>query len=358
MTFSVVSLCLLAICFQSTLVALFINDKNDLAALQSIISDKKKKEALCILSSQTYFAHFPHTSEQLFPCWEFFQEHADLQCAFQLPHKQYFAEGWVQDVVYAMNCHIYPYRDHSQYKDFQNVDSVFQATPREEYQNKTEFPRFQKSSNGYHLADTITKHFGRELPEVTTTTFEQTNDKNKDNTNTTARPISIGIIQRDQRRARGANRVILNLDDILDNLRQVFPPDQVLFYQADPMDLDTAQQVRFFYKHDIVMAVMGAACTNVAFMRPGSVFFEIYTPGYYDPMYMQIALSVGVQYLNYTATEPEVIRPKKTIQQLKIRNKPTLDVDLTLNATVVVDRLQRAAEMFQQRNTQPLSLEG
>ena len=351
------SLCLLAICFQSILVALFtvITDKNEHDALQSIFLNKKK-EALCILSTCKHFSHFPHTAEQIYPCWSFFQKYPDLQCAFQLPKNQSFAEGWVQDVVHAMKCNSYPYRGKYQYKDFRNVDFAFQTRARiqEIWKYRQSFPRlswFNKTSDGHQLALAITKHFGRKLPQVTT--YHNTNP----------RPISIGIIQRDQRRAaRGANRVILNLDDILDDLRKAFPPDQVVIYQADPMELDTAQQVEFFYKHDIVMAIMGAACTNVAFMRPGSVFFEIFTPKFYDPMYMHIAQSVGVQYLNYTATWPEVFQPNRTKEQKKIRNNPSLDVDFTLHATVIVDRLQRAVEMFQQpqRNTQqqPLALDG
>lgn len=94
--------------------------------------------------------------------------------------------------------------------------------------------------------------------------------------------------------------------------------------------LSVAAQLRMFSQADCVVAVHGAALTNVAWMRPGTSVIEIYPQSRYKASYWLLANAAGVRY-GCIASDTEI----PSFERSKM--------DLTVNVADVLVGLERLA---------------
>lgn len=292
------------------------------------IKHHQQQQVLCVLSKNNLFSHFPHAAEQLFPCWSFFVEHSKRKCAFLVDQDLTFAKGWVQDVVTSMNCTIYRRGDDSQPPPL--TDRIVQYNTIDK-----KISWFRQPRHAQQLTQTILKqsslaiHYNNDSQESLTSQNDQ---------------LTIGFVQRNVKPARGANRVFLNLDQVINVTQQHFP--RALLEKADMMSLSTVQQVMFWNRCDVIFAAHGAACTNVAFMKPTASVIEIFPPNYTPAMFRHLAQKVGVGYYSYTASssKKETVYPHKQVlhQRSRLRN-----VDLKPNISAMLQLIQKAVDRIQ-----------
>ena len=68
------------------------------------------------------------------------------------------------------------------------------------------------------------------------------------------------------------------------------------FQTVFPEDLDFEAQCALFSRVQSVIAIHGAALTNLVFCQPGVRVLEIFAPGYMNLCYAPLAARVGARY--------------------------------------------------------------
>jgi capsular polysaccharide biosynthesis protein len=91
-------------------------------------------------------------------------------------------------------------------------------------------------------------------------------------------------------RNRQKSRHLLNEDRVLDALRPLG------FELVDPGTLDHADQVRLFNEAEAVVAVEGAALTNIVFCQPGTRVLEIRPDRRRFPYWIGLCKQMALQY--------------------------------------------------------------
>ena len=80
--------------------------------------------------------------------------------------------------------------------------------------------------------------------------------------------------------------------------------DELGFRKIVPEELSVEEQIRVFYRADIVISPNGANTANVLFMRPGTALIETFPANYVNPLVLEYCIERGIRYLA-VAEDPE-----------------------------------------------------
>ncbi|MBR0402567.1 MAG: glycosyltransferase family 61 protein [Lachnospiraceae bacterium] len=80
--------------------------------------------------------------------------------------------------------------------------------------------------------------------------------------------------------------------------------DELGFRKIVPEELSVEEQIRAFYRADIVISPHGANTANVLFMRPGTALIETFPANYVNPLVLEYCVERGIRYLA-VAEDPE-----------------------------------------------------
>lgn len=236
--------------------------------------------AWCLLDNKNtrLVSGIPHAMQSLGVCWSYFcrmrERYGDsVGCGIYLENYGVWErasnvgtdrKGWVADLLDSMNCTISA--------KMPDARQTFVHRPPLNATNwKQLFVWFERPSDASSLAKAV---IGSSAVAARTIT--------------TARPLSIGVIQRVE------SRLLTNINEITQAVSEKFPglPLEV----AEMEGMTFLDQAKFWNSKDVVIAAHGAAMANAVFMRRGASIVEIYPAHYYPRIYEALCRRIGIQH--------------------------------------------------------------
>jgi len=211
--------------------------------------------------------HIAHAAPMLFHCWTYFYEHAAMDdCGLVLNDGLHLMEGWLSQLVDAMQCDV-----------LYNVDvSSMMPNPLVAKEHNSGVPTVRNNVVDFHNKS----YFAVDGAAGAL--------RNRIAAPGNCSPNAIGFIQRE------TNRRVTNFAAIRKRLSAKMPAAlfDTVFFEGTSL----AAQVQWMACHDIIIAAHGNALTNTAFIRPGTIVMELFPPNYYLPGYYQplIDQSAGI----------------------------------------------------------------
>jgi hypothetical protein len=290
-------------------------------------SSRPPPYAWCVIndgSASPNFEHFPHTMENLGPCWSYFtsvreafskqqqQQGSDVKCGIFLNstrHHMSKVSPWSKQMLQAMNCtvvHDPPsrllFKEHW-HTTIASNSSIW----------------FSKPSDADRLRDQVLGPWRRR--------------RALDHRAIELRP-RIGVIQRLPSKKRpDHNRIFLNIDEMVRAVRLEFSSATVELSNMSGYSM--LEQARFWNDKDVMILAHGAAMTNVVFMEATSAVVEIF-PDAYNPYEFFLGLMNSCRVRSYAIFENTTVRPRLT--------KGPRQADLHPNITDVVSLVRDALE--------------
>mmetsp|Transcript_3225 Transcript_3225/g.6688 ORF Transcript_3225/g.6688 Transcript_3225/m.6688 type:complete len:424 (-) Transcript_3225:60-1331(-) len=248
-------------------------NSNDTAKYESVdVAKSNITVNWCILDERNtrYFTHLSHSALSLFHCWSWFQSlKKPGDCGFylrgtlSLKGKNHGMTDWKEQLVNIMGCDVTydnPPDEHPTYY----VDRAVTADHPRWFWRKKDATIFR----------------------------ERFIDSGLVNENHQSHRIRIGFVNRRN------NRVILNMNNIINMVHSKHPEAET--EMANMEDLTGLQQMKWWYRQDIVVIAHGAALTNAIFLRNNSAVVEIFPPHYYPIYYFgELCNQAGIRNYGY-----------------------------------------------------------
>ena len=121
------------------------------------------------------------------------------------------------------------------------------------------------------------------------------------------------------------------------------------FQRSDLCGYGLQEQVQLFASADIVVAVHGAALTNIMFMRPKTVLIECFPPFYYEMTFETLATLARVYYIPVFSFQIKGVRWNvKEIERMYQKGsfyahrRKYIDHNVTPKDVQIIDALDRA----------------
>lgn len=268
----------------------------------------KENLALCLLNETKHFVHFPHTAEQLFPCWSFFREHSTKKCAFWLTtdtsRPEGMRPGWSPHVIEAMNCTFYRSRE----------PPTLGPTSVKMHAGKRVRVFFANESDARTLSRRVLQYYKDLLPPPLSPHPSLQH--------------SIAVVQRNKSRSLG------NIEEIQKEIQRRFP--ESMFVVASMEDLNhTVHQAHFWNSHDVIITPHGAAMTNAIFMRPNAAVVEVYPFEYAPAIFIELCRKSGIQHFRYDTTVEETLPYRSPTQTCPCGKFVTLQPNVSALMDVV-----------------------
>jgi hypothetical protein len=108
----------------------------------------------------------------------------------------------------------------------------------------------------------------------------------------TSRRLTITLVVR-----RNTTRRFLNENDVVSSIRRLAPLASLNVVDFGVVEFE--QQVSIATNSDLLIAMHGAALAHVFFMRPGTAVLEMFPFEFHKDIYLNLAMSLGVQYLSW-----------------------------------------------------------
>ena len=221
--------------------------------------------------------NFPHTAQLLYECWSWFLQRCEFSgtCNYTTVNCGFFMtetnlNHWSAWMISRMGCSLKSNVTMTDIIGDNGETSYFAPTLSMRYFDKIEYAEALRH-----------KIFSSQLQVKDHEGF-----------------LAIGLIN------RGRTRKILNAVEIQEALSAAFPTAHITMVYMEKLSIE--QQVHFWRRQDIVIAVHGAALANVVFMKTNSYLIEIFPPYYQPDMYEILSRKSGVQYIAYNCSEAEV----------------------------------------------------
>jgi hypothetical protein len=294
------------------------------------VNNPSVENAWCVLDSgnlHKQFRHFPHTLQNLAPCWSYFckqqrQQNHNVSCGlfFNVSDQEHFnykdIDIWARHLVRSMHCKVM-ISDASNITAPSQDDAFFRARS---------MPWFDSPQDVELLQQLV---LARRKTKDSPPTF------------TVSDRLQIGIIQRYPRNKKCEKvpmpkpcshyREISNLDQVEKSLQAAFPSADIQVTKLKGKDL--AEQAWWWYNQDIVVAAHGATLANVIFLRPRSAVVEIFPTDYAPGMFQSLMNNIGVFPYRIDRASSKQFQPK---------NEHPRNVALEPNITLVVELVQKA----------------
>jgi hypothetical protein len=219
-----------------------------------------------------HFRHFPHTMQSLAPCWSYFAklrtryaaQNKEVQCGLYLNEtgiRWSQVSQWSRQLVDAWNCTV-----------------VHDPPPPEAFREHWRHGGgwFRTASDADSMRNQVLGGSRRAVSATRALVSPR-----------------IGLVQRIRAR-QAPSRIVLNVDEIVEALRQAFP--SALVELTNMSDFSLLEQARWWNSQDLVVLAHGAAVTNAIFMEPRvSSVVEIFPDGYRPYMFQALMRSCQVR---------------------------------------------------------------
>lgn len=278
------------------------------------------KAAVCRYTLSTL--HFPHFMQQIVRCWSFWQRRLPQPSVLLVPstldsmkrRQENFLQGMLEALTNALNVSIV-----SNHTD-----------PSVEIADGVAAYAFARLEDAVLLRNAVISYFAPQAAALL--------QKEKDEKDTGARPLRIGILNR-----RGGRR-ILNEKDLQGVLQRHTDVTVADFEKAS-----FADQVSFYAMQDIVISSHGAQVTGVLFMPTCAGLLELFPQGYCLPQFFgSLALYSGLEYgyiyLSDGNSDHETKEAKRTLKGRIHARK----LDLCPPVGKVVDAVEQLIEARRQ----------
>jgi hypothetical protein len=272
-----------------------------------------------------------HTLELLARCWAwFYANRATNQCGFVFATFAYrkLLESkvytWQRELLQAMGCKVI-------YYDTSNVAALLSLQHTHspmDYIHYRGNERFQEDVQWFY-------NLSGAAPALRSRVLEYYNAAM-----TRKQPrYQVNIIQR-----KGSSRQLLDLDSILQQLRQRYPTNtsvKIHEWNTRGNVKTLAQQAYLFATSDLFVAAHGAALTNAFFLKPGAALLEIYPHGYIKPRFFRpLVLAAGARHYSYYDDGKEACRDaKEHAEDWELQRNINISIS---NASLFLDLVDRA----------------
>jgi hypothetical protein len=318
----------------------------------------------CVLDSgnmHKHYKHFPHTLQNLAPCWSYFrrqqlqseQQNPNVACGILFNVSKQFnykdIDIWGRHLIRSMRCRVVVAPN-----DIQNSGDNSTVPPSKDdaYYRMKSTSWFAKPQDAGVLREhVLARRKTKEPPPPVS--FTATDSEYTTTNISRTRPLQIGIIQRYPSNKRCENvplpkgcshyREIINLDQMTTSLQDAFPSADIHLTKLKGKDL--TEQAWWWYNQDIIVAAHGATLANVIFLQPGSAVIEIFPTDYAPFMFQSLMKNVGV----YPYRIDKASSSKQ--QQAQSKKVHPRDAALEPNITLVVELVQQAVLRRDQSET-------